>query len=381
MKILHVGKFYSPFKGGIENALRDLAHGQADRGWEVDILAHHHAPWRATESVLDSGIRLTRCRILGSWLYTPVSPAILLGIPRRMARSRPDFVHLHLPNPSALAALLAPSRPPLILHWHADIVASAIDRRLPRYYKAYRPLERLLLQKAAAVVASSQAYLEHSEPLRDFRDKCRVIPLGLDRGRMAAADSQRNGEIRRQYGGRPLICSLGRLTYYKGYEHLIRAMSGLPEAALVIVGEGSGRPRLEALIRSLGYSDRIFLPGELEDSESHALLAACDVFCLPSVERAEAFGVSLLEAMHYSRPLVTTIIEGSGVGTVNIPGETGLSVPPGDAEALGRALRRLLADPGLRERYGRAAAERLEKCFTVERTVRAFEALYSELKP
>ena len=169
---------------------------------------------------------------------------------------------------------------------------------------------------------------------------------------------------------------VGRLVPYKGVDVLLEALSGL-NADAVIVGDGPLRPRLEALARELGVSNRVRFLGSVADAELAALYRACHVFVLPSVTRQEAFGVVQLEAMAAGRPVVSTDL-GTGVGWVNRHGETGYVVPPRDPVALRDALGRLLADPELQRSMGDAAMRRVRSAFTVERMIDDILALYRE---
>jgi rhamnosyl/mannosyltransferase len=125
---------------------------------------------------------------------------------------------------------------------------------------------------------------------------------------------------------------------------------------------------LTRLARDLGLGARVKFVGFIPDPLLVAYFETCDVFCMPSVERAEQFGLVQLEAMYCSKPVVTTRL-GTGVEYVTLDGETGLVVPPQDPPALANALRTLLADPALRARMGAAGRQRIESVFSVEQMV------------
>ena len=133
-----------------------------------------------------------------------------------------------------------------------------------------------------------------------------------------------------------------------------------------------------ALARELGISDRVRFAGEVSHEELAALYHACDVFVLPSITRAEAFGYVQLEAMACARPVVSTRVP-SGVAWVNRDGVTGLTVAPGDVEALARAIAALTADPDLARRMGAAGRDRVLSEFTMARMRTAAATLYREV--
>ncbi len=172
------------------------------------------------------------------------------------------------------------------------------------------------------------------------------------------------------------MLAIGRLTYYKGHEVLMRAAAKTPRVTVFIVGEGEQRKGLEGLISELGLRDRVKLLGLLEESRLHAMLATCDCLCLPSIERTEAFGLVLLEAMRYARPVVASDVPGSGIGWVVSHGKTGLLVDPGDPVELAKALQMMGEKHELREVMGRAARERFDEVFQIDRISREIKVMY-----
>jgi len=161
---------------------------------------------------------------------------------------------------------------------------------------------------------------------------------------------------------------------------LVQAARGLPDDCGVVIG-GHGE-RLEALrqqVAEQGLADRVHLPGHIPDDELPSYFAACDVFCMPSTLRAEAYGVAMVEAMAVGRPVVASDIAGSGVPWVNQHGRTGLNVPVGDPSALATALSGLLADDDLRQQLASGARRRYEEEFGAARMTQRVLALYREL--
>jgi glycosyltransferase involved in cell wall biosynthesis len=171
----------------------------------------------------------------------------------------------------------------------------------------------------------------------------------------------------------PLIGAIGRLERQKGFDVLIRALAGIEEATLVVVGDGSERGALEDLAIDVGVADRVTWTGWSEQARRY--VASFDVFAVPS--RSEGFPLAVLEAL-LARAAVVVADVGSVAEAVR-DGETGLLVPPDDVDALARALRRLLADAGLRERLGEQGRRLVLERFTADHMTRAFESLYDKL--
>jgi glycosyltransferase involved in cell wall biosynthesis len=377
MRVLHLGKYLPPHNGGIERFLAELMPAQRRAGVEAAALVH------------DEGAGLARCRLQSRapvlrvpvWTtaaFTPVSPGWPGRLDRMIRRWCPDVLHLHMPNPAVFWALALPSarRLPWVVHWHADVPVDAQDRRVRALYRFYQPMENAVLRRASAVIATSTAYASSSEPLRPWRDKVRVVPLGLPDRAPALPDPSPwppGTDFR--------ILFVGRFSYYKGLEVLVEAMRALPrDCGLLLVGDGERRAAIEAAVRMHGLADRVRFAGALVDSALARALAAADVLCLPSIERSEAFGLVLLEAMRAGVPCVATAVPGSGmaevVGAGAAPDRAGLVVPHGDAAALADALGALRADPALRVALGDQGRARFDTRFRIDRVAAAINGLY-----
>ena len=230
------------------------------------------------------------------------------------------------------------------------------------------------------MIAASPPYLDASAALKFWRDRCHVIPLGLDPGRLPDPDPAALARAAALWGETDFrVLAIGRLTYYKGHDVLVRAAADLPGSRVLVVGAGDRRDRLAALIRSLALGDRVSLPGFQPEADLNALLASCDVLCLPSLERTEAFGLVLLEAMRFGKPVVVSDIPGSGAGWVVRQAGHGLLVPPGDPTALAQALRELQRDPVQRRALGQSGATALRERFGIGRVAAAIGDLYRRL--
>ena len=371
MRVLQVSKFYPPVMGGIEAVAWELTEGLNRAGVRTDVLCSAQAP-RGTREQAASGYDICRAGSWGMLLSTSVAPSMPVHL-ARMAREA-DIVHLHMPDPMAAAALMAVrTEARVVVHWHSDVI------RQRRALKLYEPLQTWVLRRADAVIATSPPYAESSEPLRAWQSKVEVIPIGISDNRGAACSVQA-GELRRRFRGRHIVFALGRMTYYKGFEVLIDAAAALPDdCAVLIGGEGELLDHYRTLVARRGLAGKVHLLGHINDNDLASHFEACDVFCMSSTLRAEAYGVAMLEAMVMGKPIVATDIAGSGVPWVNQHGVTGLNVPAGDAQALAGALLGLLADDAARARLGQGARDRYERDFQAARMTEQTLALYGRL--
>jgi glycosyltransferase involved in cell wall biosynthesis len=363
LRALQVGKFYPPYMGGMETHLQLLCEN-LQRAIQVQVVVANHRSHSQQDEV--RGINVSRAGSLFNISAAPICPEMVLAI----RRSPADLVHLHMPNPTAVLALLASGhRGKIIVTHHSDVV------RQRALNKVFQPLLDRLLRRASAIIATSPNYLDTSPTLSPYRDRCHVIPYGIPLEPFAFRDEARVRAIRAEHGER-LILSIGRLVYYKGFEYLIRAMSRI-NGKLLIIGDGPLRRRLEQLARAAGVLDRVGFLGEMQNEETIPFYQAADLFALGSIARSEAFGIVQLEAMACGKPVVNTRLD-SGVPFVSLDGVTGLTVPPQDSDALAAAINRLLDDPSLRVRYGEAARRRVREEFSIEVMMRRTLELYRQ---
>lgn len=320
-----------------------------------------------------------RAPTIGSLLYTPISPSYPFWLGNVLSRFRPQVLHLHMPNPSVFWALFSPAarRLPWIVHWHSDVMVSKqIDWRLSLAYPLYAPFERAVLARANTIVATSPPYIESSPALAPWRSKCQAVPLAISDA-VASSLTTPQAEDGMEWVPHGIrLLSVGRLTYYKGHADLIRAAASNPEVQVIIVGEGDRRPQLENLIRELNLGSRVRLLGGLPDQAVLRLFRSTDLFCLPSLERTEAFGMVLLEAMAAGKPVIASDIPGSGVGWVLQHGKTALLVSPGDVDGLSAAIAKMAADTS-RSRFAVAGRARFNAEFRMASVVSKLSDIYS----
>ncbi|EER61952.1 glycosyl transferase group 1 [Acidovorax delafieldii 2AN] len=378
MRVLHVGKFYPPYRGGMEVFLADLIQEQRRQGIDAHALVHG-------DPQPDDPIWVQRVPVQFNLVYAPMAVGFRQALGNAIDRLKPDVLHLHMPNNSALWALTLPGarKVPWVVHWHSDVVVSSIKWSVALGYMLYRPFEQALLERSEQIFATSPPYLEASAALRSWRSKCEVVPLGIElRCTPAAAPPPR--ALQWHSGTKLRLLSIGRLTYYKGFETLINAVSTLPGVELLVAGEGELREELQALIRSTtppGMPAAVRLVGAVDDAEKHSLLSACDLFCLASRERTEAFGIVLLEAMQHARPCLVTDLPGSGMPWVVSHARCGLHVPFEDVDAWRSAIARLQHDAPLRERLGKAGQKALHQHFSIGPCERATARHYRSMAP
>lgn len=318
-------------------------------------------------AALDPGIDVTLLTVreeIAAALAPPgarVEVAPVWRHPAALARLRPDVLHANLCVPWACATGLAAG---LALPRARVVAVEQLPLRTVSLPVLLRT--RALALRLDAHVAVGEASARRVEDFYALgRGSLRAIPNFVP-------DVALPPPPPRPPGAPYVIGSVGRLDPVKGYDLLLRALAALPDAHLVVLGEGAARPALAALAADLGVADRVELAGW--HARPRLRLPELDVFCLPS--RSEGFPLSVVEAMLAGLPVVATRV--GSVAEAVADGRTGLLVDPGDVAGLTAALGRL-RDAGLRARLGAAGRELARASFTVDRMARAYQDLYAEL--
>jgi glycosyltransferase involved in cell wall biosynthesis len=291
---------------------------------------------------------------------------------RIMRSERFDLVHAHGTKAGLLGRLAARiARVPVVVFTAHGWAFTDGRATWQRWLLA--SLERLAARWSTRIVCVSA----HDRQLAQQFGVGGQSQLVLIRNGITPADPPRldADAVRRTLGvrERPVVVSVGRLASQKDPMTLLAAARRLTAGTVVLVGDGPLRPTAERYVRDHGLQNRVILSGMRTDVAS--ILAVADVFVLAS--RWEGLPLAIIEAMMAGLPVVATRV--GGVPELVEDGVTGVIVPPRDSEALAAALKRLLADPGLRSRMGRAGQERAFRDFAGDRMARETEELYEEL--
>jgi len=373
MKVLFVNKFYHPVVGGVETVVRQYAEALAGAGHQATVLCASGKPSLKTETSEVNGVQVIRAPSLGTWLSMPCAPFLPLTFARIMDSF--DIVHFHEPFPlGSLCSFLIPPASrrkfKVLVTWHSDIVRQKLFKR------PAQALQRRLLGLSDRVLCSSQRLACSSGVLPEFSGKLSVLPLSID-PKAYGPSSKRVAEASGEF-----LLYFGRLAGYKGLPVLLDAFAKcrLPEGLkLVVAGDGSMADFIAARIRDSDLNGKVVLiRRRLDEEEKKDLLSRCLFYVFPSTLPTEAFGITQLEAMAYGKPVVNTDLP-TGVPWVSVHGVSGLTVPPGDIEALSRAIETLSSDKSLRDSLGSGAKARLLELFSNATALREYLRLCSEL--
>jgi rhamnosyl/mannosyltransferase len=369
MKVLQIGKFY-PVRGGVEKVMYDLMMGLSKRQIHCDMLCATTEDQPAGVMPLNPYARLICVKTWKKLAATMIAPSMIFKLWR--IKNEYDLIHIHHPDPMACMALwLSDYKGKVVLHWHSDILKQKLLLRL------YLPFQRWMVRRADLIVGTTPVYVVEAPDLQAVQPKTGFVPIGID---PVKPDNEKAKEIRKKYGNRKIIFSLGRLVEYKGYEYLIKAASHLSDEYVILIGGGGPlKAELSALITSLGVEKRVELLGFVPDKALPAYYTACDLFCLSSIFKTEAFAIVQIEAMSCGKPVISTRIPGSGVSWVNADGVSGFTVEPNSGDALAEAIKKALADEETYNGLAQGAHYRYQELFTEQKMLEACLSAYKQV--
>ena len=316
MKILHITKYFDNF-GGIETLTRSICNQLSKKYKKIDILSFSIN--RKKNYIIKNKYRIINCYSNFVLRSTPFSFGMIKFLKSNV--SKYDIVHITIPNPwpTILIALLSGKIKVLYVSWGSDIVKQKLLKIFFNFF------QRKLLKKAKKIICLSQNYVNYSQDLKNFKNKILIVPPVIKS--IKKENKKKSNKIR--------ILSVGRLVSYKGYKCLIDAASILPKNyTFNLIGDGPEKNMLKKYIDNLKLNNRFFIHTNTNENKKNNFLKNSDLFCFTSNTRAESFGISLLEAINYSLPVVVSDNKGSGMQDMIVDGYNGYNFKNNSPEDL-----------------------------------------------
>ena len=358
-----MNSFFPPWRGGAETYVYNLAKNLQSRGHEITVVCGDQPLEPGTREV--DGLTVKRLHITRKIYGTPIMPYLFL----RLLSEPADILHANFPSPyiAFITAFVSKLRGvPAVLTWHNDLPPVTRTARvlvalhdhlvLPVYVKWFRKL-----------IATSDEYCRTSRNLEHVQSQVAVIRNGVDIDRF---NPNVSGErIRKKFSldDCKVVLFVGALTEwhtYKGLDVLLEALSLLDKknhVRLLVVGDGMLKSHYQKMASALSILSKVIFAGEASDSDLPEYYACSDVLVLPSKDRSEGFGLTLLEANATGKPVIGSHV--GGIPSVIRDGYNGLLVPPNDPRALASKLSGLLGRDDYRliemGKNGRELAETL----------------------
>ena len=379
MKILMQQWAYFPWIGGAEIFTQHLAEHMISRGHQVDIVTGlldkpsiEYDNWqKETDGI--NGVKVYRVRV-PEVKYAGIVAGTLRLFTKSLKLDQQndyDIIHSHI-FPAMVCGALSKRRKKLLITLQGGDIG---EYKESGWFirTAETPVIHWSLKKADMVHCVSTHIAKAAERLGAREVK--VVPNGVDTTIFRPGDKYK---LRKKLGYSirdKIVVSTSRLTPKNGLDYLIQALVPLDNIKLIIIGEGEQRKNLESMIRRLKLGKRVILHGALPHQELPQYLAIADVFCRPSVN--EGFGISFIESMACRVPTIGTAV--GGITDIINHGENGILVPPEDAGALSRALRRVVDDGNLARKIAENGFQTVKQQFTWEKVLQQMEDVYQGL--
>ena len=330
--------------------------------------------WDASGRQVDGNVRVLRVPVVGrrslpvATIVSLVSfvPSACLGIMALCMRQKFDVINAQFVIPSGIPAALAAWlwRIPLVVSFIGGDVYDPTKGASPHRHWWLRLLIRFLARRASVCTAISNDTKMRAQTLHGVAGKIVVTHLGLQVEDTPFASKEELGMAPER-----IACiSIGRLIPRKAYDVLVEAFRHVPEADLVIIGDGPLKKSLEFFVSQHGLSGRVRLTGYLSDEKKRQFLRAGDVYV--SAAEHEGFGIVFLEAMDAHLPIVA--VKEGGQTDFLVHGQNALLVEPHSSEDIAKAVKHLVRDSSLRQEMGARNARRVQD-FYLPKTVAKFE--------
>ncbi|MBW4697810.1 MAG: glycosyltransferase family 1 protein [Aphanocapsa lilacina HA4352-LM1] len=243
--------------------------------------------------------------------------------------------------------------------------------------------ERRILEQADRIVATSPQEAEHMRTYVSRKGSVDIIPCGVDARHFMGTDRAAARRVLGWAEQEKVVLYVGRFDKRKGIETLVRAVAQIEEPVRLVIGggytpdrgDGVEFERIRGIVEEVGLTSRTQFTGRIDQADLPNFYTAADVCVVPS--HYEPFGLVAIEAMACGTPVIASAVGGLCYSVVN--DETGLLVPPRDAEGFAGAIRRVITDAGLRERFSAAGIRRIHDHFTWAGVSRQLGRLYANL--
>lgn len=380
MKIAIVTPVFMPHLAGMGTVARNEAGGLARLGHEVTVFTPQYDSQTPPQEQIE-GCRIKRLRPFlkfGNAAWLP-----------QLRRELADFdvIHLHYPFIGGVAGVLD-CKKPVVVTYHMDLVGRGWKKYFFKIYN-YFILPRLV-KKAKNIVFSSWDYIQKGRLKKYISQETKKfveIPFGVDlfTDQKTQISGRALEDLKRKLGlkdGDKLLVFVGGLDkahYFKGIDILLPALSKLKteKAKVLIVGEGALRPYYENRAKELGVEDRVIFAGRVSDEDLPFYYRLSRGLVLPSIDKSEAYGMVLLEAMAHGLPVIASHLP--GVRSVVGEGEErrGFLINPGDALELAEAIDSLFTDVDEANKMGERARIWVTRERSVEKEIKTLESLFS----
>lgn len=370
-KIVHVVCSFPPYAGGMGNSVYEIVKGMSK---EKEAVVSVITPmYDNKKNISNLGADVLRLRPLFSFGNAAYLPQLLWKLKKY------DIVHLHYPFYGAeefvvLAKIMYGKKLRLFLHYHMDAAAPNLKGLIFWIYKKISlPLLMRYSEKISCASFNYVRSLDIEKYYSRYREKFVEIPFGVNLDRFKfVGNALKKSELKTII----FVGGLDEAHYFKGLDVLIEALVDIKVgfARLLVIGDGGLKKEYKKMVNDKGLNDRVEFLGKVDNNKLIEVYNRGDVFVLPSINKCEAFGLVLLEAMACGLPVIASRLP--GVDSVFIDGEQGYYVEPGDSDELSRVIELVLTNEELANKMGVKARKLVEEKYDWQVVVNGFARLY-----
>jgi len=306
--------------GGIESTVREIISQTSKFGVnsKILVLSKNNEP----ECINFENIEIWRAKKITTIASCGIPNLKIVSLYKRLSNWA-EIIHFHFPWPvNDLLSIFINSSAKKIVTYHSDIVHQKI------LFKFYKPLMNVFLNQVDRIIVTSNNYLKSSAILSNYKSKIEIVPIGITKEDYPKISSDSLSGYKKRFG-MDFFLFIGRARNYKGIDVLIKAAK-TSTSNFILAGKNIPNDFKHSLHND---TKNILLLDEISNEEKVALLKLSKALILPSILRSEAFGVVLLEASMYAKPMITTEL-GTGTSLVNIHNKTGYVIKPNDCNEL-----------------------------------------------
>jgi glycosyltransferase involved in cell wall biosynthesis len=379
MRVAHLVSTFPPYRGGIGNVAYQTARELTLLGIENEIFTPDYNG-KGESGDHETGFKVHRLSPWFKYGNAALLPQLLFRL------SSFDLIHLHFPFFGGSEWLLLLNwifvrTPKIVMSYHMDVVGAGL---LKPFFNGYgKTILPLLVKRSDGVIFATREYGETSLIASFLKEKpvyhipygvpLRFHPKAKNRNLMSRLELTDRNKVVLFVGG------LDRAHYFKGVSHLISAVSSLKmeEVKVILVGNGDLIPQFRKEVKKEGLENQVVFSEGVGDDELPDYYNLADLAVLPSIDRSEAFGIVLLEAMACARPVIASSLP--GVSALINDHHDGLLTVPGNAGDLAEKIHFLLTRPELREEYGLNGFKKVEDNFRWGPLIQKVKGVYQDL--
>jgi rhamnosyl/mannosyltransferase len=368
-KVIHVIKTYFPeTQGGMEEVARQITNVAIKNGYACEIVSFSS---NFEDIIVFDNVKIHRFKYDINILSTPI--ILKNKIIKRIVEilNTADIIHYHYPWPFMdYIDRFVNSSIKRITTYHSDALMTTAGGIVEKFYNDI--INKKFMKSQDVIVATSQNYLDSSQYLSRYKNKVKIIPLGLND---SALDSK-SKSIYEDFFNIPYVFFIGVLRHYKGLKYLIESAIKIAPIKIIIAGSGPEEKLLKQKIHDENITN-VEMLGKISNDEKYQLMKHSIAVVLPSIKRSEAFGVTLLEAAMLGKPMISTDLH-TGTSFVNVNDYTGYVVKPKCSEALSEAIIKIFNEK-INKKFSQNSREYFLNNFESSKTNFKYIKLYNNL--